>query len=242
MLKTVLIFIFCFSGFQLKALVESHPLELNSIYAINKEGPPPKAHKFLLITGCARSGTTYIADVLQSCGLDIGHEVMGRDGCSSWFMCVEAKKFPWKNRPSAYRIHFDHIFHQVRNPLDVISSVYATEHPKALKFFSENIPQINAEDAPLVKCAKYWYYWNLYAERKSEWRYQVEQIDTALDEMSVRLGIYLDKKVLKTISRSTNHRDRPVKITWTQLRAEIPSNLFSKIQKMALRYGYSIES
>jgi hypothetical protein len=200
----------------------------------------PKQHRFLLITGCSRSGTTYISEVLKLSGLDIGHEFVGKDGTSSWFMCIEADHVPWKHRPSSIGFEFDHIFHQVRHPLKVISSVLGTEHRKAITYFSENIPEIYAKDPPLVKCAKYWYYWNLYAEQKSEWRYQVEQIDSCLAEMGQRLGIVLDKEILTQIPRDTNHRKQTTNLTWAQLKEEIPADLFSKIQEMSLRYGYSI--
>lgn len=197
-------------------------------------------HYFLLITGCARSGTTYISEVLKLGGLDIRHEQVGKDGISSWFMCIEADHVPWKSRPSAAGFRFDHIFHQVRHPLKVISSVFGTEHRKAIEYFSKNIPEISDKDSLVVKSAKYWYYWNLYAEQKAEWRYQVEQIDSCLEEMGQRLGIVLDKAILQQVPRDANHRKKTTDLTWAQLKNEISPDLFSKIQEMALRYGYSI--
>lgn len=196
--------------------------------------------RFLLITGCSRSGTTFIADVLSLCGLDIGHEIIGSDGCSSWFMCIDDGKAPWNSRPTARGIEFEHIFHQVRHPLDAISSIYVTEHPLAIQFFSANVPEISPLDSKLVKCCKFWYYWNLYAEKKAEWRYQIEQIEEVWDEMGQRLGIALDRNVLKEVSPKTNHRKRQVQFTWLELSEKLPEDLFAKIQELALRYGYSI--
>lgn len=181
-----------------------------------------------------------MADLLKECGLDVKHELIGKDGCSSWFMGIDAKKVPWANRPSSKGIHFDHIFHLVRNPLGVISSVYATEHPKAFKYFCDNIPEINDSDTRLVKSAKFWYYWNLYVEKRAEWRFQIEQIETVLDEMAYRLGITIDKTILQKVSKQTNHRDRSVHFTWLKLSELLPADLFQKIQEMAIRYGYSI--
>ncbi|MBA3816285.1 MAG: hypothetical protein H0X29_07150 [Parachlamydiaceae bacterium] len=215
---------------------------LISFSFISKVPPksPSNKHHLLLITGCARSGTTYITEVLKLGGLDIKHELIGKDGTSSWFMCIEADKVPWKNRPSATGFQFDHVFHQVRHPLKVISSVLGTEHHKAITYFSENIPEIYARDTLLVKSAKYWYYWNLYAEQKAEWRYQVEQIDSCLIEMGQRLGIVLDPAILLQVPRDSNHRKKTTNLTWAQLKQEIPANLFINIQEMTLRYGYSI--
>ena len=42
--------------------------------------------KPLLITGHPRGGTGYMAALCRACDWDIGHEVMGRDGISSWMM------------------------------------------------------------------------------------------------------------------------------------------------------------
>lgn len=232
----------CLLNMQLSAVPDLADIKLTTSQVHQKKSKEEnyKLHRFLLITGCARSGTTYISELLEYCGLDVKHELIGSDGCSSWFMCVDADKVPWENRPSAKYISFDHIFHQVRNPLDVISSVYATEPLKAINYFCENIPEINSNDKKLVKCAKYWYYWNLYAEKKAEWRYQIEQIDAVLDEMGLRLGVALDKSVLEKISRQSNHRNRQIKFTWSDLRASLPPDLFQKIQEMAVRYGYPI--
>lgn len=207
---------------------------------LEKPESASRLKRFLLITGCSRSGTTFIADALSLCGLDIGHEIMGDDGCSSWFMCLDDGEGPWKNCPTAKGIDFEHIFHQVRYPLDAISSIYATEHPLAIQFFSNNIPEINPWDSNLVKSCKFWYYWNLYAEKKAEWRYQIEQIEEVWDEMGLRLGIALDRNVLKEISPKTNHRKRQVQFTWLELAEKLPEDLFAKIQELALRYGYSI--
>lgn len=38
----------------------------------------------ILIVGCARSGTHWMARVLRSQGLDVGHERQGLDGIVSW--------------------------------------------------------------------------------------------------------------------------------------------------------------
>ncbi|MEI8124458.1 MAG: hypothetical protein WCG42_01735 [Parachlamydiaceae bacterium] len=200
-----------------------------------------KVDRFLLITGCARSGTKYIAKALTVGGLQIGHESLKKDGCASWFMNVQTDHAPYGRR-STENIHYQHIFHQVRHPLGTISSVYSTEPPDAFSFFSEYIPEINEElDSRLVKSAKYWYYWNLKAEVQAEWRYKLEEIDLAWEEMSAKLGVPLDKRALDIVPKTTNHRDKPInKFTWAELKKDLPPDLFSAIQDMTLRYGYSI--
>lgn len=206
----------------------------------NQELIEIKDNKFLLITGCARSGTTYITEVLKQAGLRVAHEFLDQDGCVSWPMAVNSDYSPWG--PPDNGIHFEHIFHQVRHPLLVISSVYTTEPKESWDFICKHIPEIHPKDDPVVKCAKYWYYWNLKAEEKAEWTYQVEEIETVLSHMSKLLKIPLSREILKRIPKTTNHRGAYVhKFTWADLDAMLPPDLLSKVQTLALKYGYSVE-
>lgn len=217
---------------------KSHPIYYRGP---NQELLEIKEHKFLLITGCARSGTTYISEVLKQVGLDIKHEALGKDGSASWPMAATTSDdSPWG--PSATGIYFEHIFHQVRHPLLVISSVYTTEPEQSWDFICKEIPEIRPEDDHVVKCAKYWYYWNLMAEGKAEWTYQVEEIEAVLDQMSARLQFPLSKEALDLVSTTTNHRGAYIhQFTWSDLREMLPSSLLSRIQTLALKYGYCIE-
>ncbi len=191
---------------------------------------------FLLITGCGRSGTTYIAKLLTSAGLNIGHERLGSYGCASWVMAVDDVVTP--NGPGKKGIHFQHIFHQVRHPLNVIAST-ETMNQNSWEYICKHIPQIKMEDPLPVRCAKYWLYWNLEAEKIAEWRYLIEDIDTVFLEMSARLGIHFDSKSLENTSRKTNTRSWHRMLNWNQLRTEIGDTLFYEIVNLAVRYGYA---
>lgn len=190
----------------------------------------------LLITGCGRSGTTYIAQLLTEAGLDVKHEKLEKDGCASWVMAVEDGET--NNGPSRKGIHFQHIFHQVRHPLDVIASV-ETINQESWEYICKHIPLIKMSDSIIVRSAKYWIYWNLKAEKISEWSYRIEDIDTVFWEMSARLGIHLDPEALNNIPRNTNTRPWHRKLSWRQLRNEIGVQLFNQVVKLAVRYGYA---
>lgn len=202
----------------------------------------------LLIVSCARSGSSYIAKVLQRSGFDIGHEYIGKDGVASWVMTVDAETTPWG--PSRKNMSFAHVFHQVRNPLDVISSVYTTEGPKSWGFITSTIPEIKLSDSYLVRSAKYWYYWNLKGDELAEFTYRVEDIQNVWDEFEKRLGKKFDRSVLSTITNKVNSRemkpprsdfDRSVgraKFTWEDLKKELDPELYEKIQQLAKKYGY----
>lgn len=197
-------------------------------------------HKFLLITGCARSGTTYISKVLSNSGLEIGHERLLKDGCASWPMAVDSDVSPYG--PPSKGIHFEHIFHQVRDPLQTISSVFTTEGPTSWQFICSMIPNIYPTDTKLTRAAKYWYYWNLAAEKKSEWTYKVEEIEFVWDEMCQRLDISLSRDALATVSKTINQRGpHRINCTWQMLKNELPLELYLNIQLLAHKYGYPIE-
>jgi hypothetical protein len=203
----------------------------------------------LLITGCARSGTCFIAKVLQQAGLDIQHEQIGRDGVSSWFMTVHANSTPWG--PGRNGISFSHIFHQVRHPLKVISSVYTTEGVKSWGYSMPFIPQILPEDSYIVRSAKYWYYWNLMAAKEAELTYRVEDLANVWEEFEKRLGRKLDRKVLTTIPTDTNSRlvKPPSRgnntlekdFTWEDLKRHLDQELYLNIRNLAEQYGYHEE-
>lgn len=198
--------------------------------------------KLLLIVGCGRSGTAFSNKYFSALGLDMAHEKPGgRDGCVSWPMVFNSYS-PWG--PVEPQPTFKHIFHQVRNPLDVISSWYinlSDLNRDEWIFIRSHIKEIMFEDSLLVSCAKYWYYWNLYAEKMSEWRFRVEDIENELHTFITKLNI--TKPVSSPTIPSNTNAWLPIthKISWNDLKGELPEELFNNIQNMALRYGYSIE-
>lgn len=198
-----------------------------------------KEKRLVLVTGCARSATTYISKVLELNGLQVVHEGLAKDGCASWTMAVDASSTPWG--PGSRGLEFEHIFHQVRNPLDNISSVYTTEPERSWEFIYEHIPEISHKDSHLVRCVKYWIYWNLKAESLAEWTYRIEDLEEELPVMSKKLGVHLDPMSLKFISKITNHRGPYVKkFTWKDLKEELPRHLLEELYATCLHYGYPI--
>lgn len=202
----------------------------------------------LLITGCARSGTAYVSQVLNACKLNVGHETDGAYGISSWVMAIPADQTPWG--PARNNYSFRHVFHQVRDPLKTISSVFTTEGTKSWAFITMHIPQISLADLHIIRAAKYWYYWNLQAEAAAEWTYRLEDLDNLREEFERRLGVQLDSQKWGSIAKNANPRhlkppragyiqtDKPTEFTWDDLERELPLELFHKIQLLAQKYGY----
>jgi hypothetical protein len=200
-----------------------------------------RIRKTLLITGCARSGTNYITKALKKTGILIGHESVRRDGVSSWLMAVDAQQVPEGDPRSDYK--FDHVFHQVRHPLKAISSLYFTHLPgnPTWEYILEHAPEIQADDSHFVKCAKYWYYWNLKAEEEAEWTYRIEDIDQLWDEFGQRIRKKINRKEVEAIPKDANSLGpRECDFTWADLKTQIDEDLYFNIQNLAEKYGYSL--
>ncbi len=208
----------------------------NNMPATQPKATAENTDYLLLIVGCGRSGTGYISTLLRECGLDIGHEVLGVDGTSNWFWTFDSS--------INCKYHYKHIFHQIRNPLDVISSWYNNEidHSYIWIFICSHVPEIDSNEPFLVRCAKYWYYWNLAAEKKAEWSYRVEDIDAVISEFQSRLQVPLQVEKLQMVTKDYNHW-QPIKnkITWQQLKMALSEEDFTNVQLLALKYGYAIE-
>jgi len=220
----------------------------------------------VLITGCGRSGTRYMTFVLRRLGLDVPHERLGRDGMASWTMAVEAAERPYG--PASDAVQFEHVFHQVRDPLAVIRSV-ETFGPDSWAFVYAHT-SCRPEDPPLVRGAKYWLHWNDHAERLACWRYRVEDVASALPDLCARLGVAF-RPVAARVPADVNtrrrgralhladelaerlHVDVPRRLrdrlattsrpepplTWDELEAT-DALLADRVRERALAYGYEV--
>ena len=82
--------------------------------------------KFLNI-GHPRSGTGFTSKLFKSFGYDVGHEVLGADGISSWMFTVEENQF-WGTGINRKNYEFEHLIMNIRKPLNIISSIFYTEN------------------------------------------------------------------------------------------------------------------
>lgn len=202
-------------------------------------GVSEESHQ-LLVVSCGRGGTNYMAKLLQMSGLDVGHECYGDYGRVAWPFTVGGYRYDGVPMEIG---EYAHTFHQVRHPLKVIESwmndVSDIDGIHWL-FIRKHIPEIEEEDSLIIHCAKYWYYWNLKAEKISEWRYRIDDFENFVDEFESRLGISVSREAMQSLSKKTNHwADHEHKITWQDLQRELPQELYENIIKMTIRYGYT---
>jgi hypothetical protein len=187
-----------------------------------------------LITGCPRSGTRYIQQVLKlACGMDIYHEnPRGKDGIVDWHYTV----------PQIPKDKFKTILHQVRNPLDVINSL-CTISRESQQFISETLVPRDDYDTPILRAMRIWYIWCCTAETIAVYTYRVENVENELESICGFLGVTCDMDVFKTISKQTNSRKiLPTYgcITWDDIKNE-HSVLHGYIVEKALDYGYTVK-
>jgi len=233
-------------------------------YSRRASTPPFSAR--LLITGCGRSGTKYASFALQRLGLDVPHERLGRDGISSWTMAVPAESRPYG--PPSSQVSFQHVFHQVREPLATISSCM-TFNEESWDFICRHV-ECPPFAPVLTKAATYWLLWNEKAEEIATWRYRIEDFHCGVaHEICRRASVSFNWDMINSIPRNFNTRqegrmvhileelfrkggfnvptilragavkhDPHSRVTWRSLQKADPA-LCTRIKAKATEYGYS---
>jgi len=122
----------------------------------------------LLVSGCGRGGTHYTWEMLNRLGIKLAHEGLAEDGGVSWmYAFVSNTGYPVENsRKLLGKLHsqrgklhgqrgklhgqrFCTVFHEVRHPLRVLSSVMENDHP-----YFDTFDRFKATMAPGI-CGSY---------------------------------------------------------------------------------------
>lgn len=127
-------------------------------------------NKFIII-GCPRSGTGYASKFFN-----IGHERINDNGISSWCLV----KNPPLYGPSLEEIQNKFpqvpIYHQIRNPVDTISS-FLSMSENAWRYFTTQL-ELNPNTSKLKKGMQIYYKWNQLAKNIADFTYCLEEIET----------------------------------------------------------------
>lgn len=156
----------------------------------------------LLITGCGRCGSKYISVLMRAIGYDVPHEKMGAQGVVSWYMATDAEQVPIG--PIANDHQFSHSFHLVREPLSAINSISQLS-PEAWEFICQHIPS-DTQEPLLLRSAKYWYYWNLMAQEKTQATFRVEDEQQIITTLENALDIKIQASMLEQLPKNVNTR------------------------------------
>lgn len=134
----------------------------------------------ILVTGVGRSGTTSASNFLKKLGLDVPHEIMGKDGTSSYFFHTDkevwdgmrdaAKRYGKRMHPpgeSRNKYRFEVLVHIVRDPLLVIKSCQSM--PKLYQAWLGSMGMLDIDSSPkLLRMMQAWVNINKSVEEYSE--------------------------------------------------------------------------
>jgi hypothetical protein len=172
-----------------------------------------------LVTAYPRSATQFMARTLQFCGLSVGHEQKGKDGIVSW------KELP-------HSTDYTTVFHQVRHPIEVISSATSinglsiteigrelgVEGKRALSFFMRS-----------------WLGWTDWADEVADCTYCIEDLDDIYPEIFSRLGLEAPIE-LPRVNKRVNSREHREFLPEELFKYE-PRLAYGVVKKMQ-KYGY----
>lgn len=208
-----------------------------------------------VVTGCARSGTKYTAQMLTLGGILTGHEdVFNRwtddyglredwptdvvDGDSSFIAAPHAAPLAEAGLT---------VVHLVREPLDVIASVCAEGMLADLTipyaaYVAAHVPDVAEQPPGPRRAAAYWLGWNALVEDHAHYTWRTGQVDeadvralaTAAGTKFVRTRV---REALARVSTTTNHRNATTPVMLHDL-----GPLADGVLDAAERYGVVLTS
>lgn len=211
-----------------------------------------------LILAHKRSGTLYLANLLQEYGYEVAHEYEpghDKDGLiSSVHIPLRRPAGGWnaettmEDKPTvSYSLmptlvetflhpdHFDVLVHIVREPLKTIASSMTGSRRNFAWLMFKYIDYPPGEFNDTKYWAMWsWLKWNEMLEEKAEWRFKIEDLDNIWPEFCDRLD--LKQAPIPKLSKRIHSKYHP-DITWDELE-KIDPDLTGQIKEMGKRYGY----
>jgi hypothetical protein len=210
----------------------------------------------LLAVGHPRCGSRYMSELLKVCGLDVGHERMGKHGISSWMFAVEDDDNPWARDPlsaSRKHKHFGHVMHFVRDPRTAIPSIirenrhaeksYAFRRRHIIKTYKIDLDDAGSE---VEKALLSYIYWNkIIEEQKTDIMVRVEDAEDSTLRFLKAIDIVANDRSIyspppKDVNRQKLYQgklpERPclTEADWD----DVDEGLKKEANAMCGRYGY----
>ncbi len=189
------------------------------------------AGRFLLkeprftIVSTGRSGTRYTARVLTESGIKTGHE----DWWNPYGRRVTTRLVGEASWCAVFNLaeYRGHVFHQIRDPLRVVSSLATTELDPSWEFEDNELfyewrrRNIDLAGDPVLDAMNVVVRWTRESERCAEWTYRVEDFGEAtIREIAERADIRVEQSKLRAALRevptSANSR-RHSALRWDDL-------------------------
>ncbi len=197
-----------------------------------------KTEPRFVIVGSGRSGSGYISRVLTAAGIPCGHESWwnpygrrqrGLLGDSSWCALAQIDWIKYSGQ----------VFHQVRHPLDVISS-YVHRHTFTGPFAKIKLPLLVEDPGgdPLRYACRVWLDLNRRSAELTTNYWRLEDIDCRLlQNIGVAVGTVPRnvESAIRSVSKSYNSHSTPRRLGWQDL----PRDLIDEIKALAQEFGYA---
>lgn len=179
----------------------------------------------LCILGCGRSGTVYTTRLLNEVGIQVKHELEGKDG--------SVGAIRWKGQVLDISI-YDNVIHQVREPVKVISSLQAS-NPQTFGKYARMMgyPGMKLCGNKIEQATMAWLVYTNWADRVSEWWYRVEDMENAWPRI---LGYYNKQHAIPDVPKDINHRNHPV-LNMEDIE-RVSRSLAELVKIKGVQYGY----
>ena len=224
-----------------------------------RRGP---AKRQILITGVQRSGTHFTWEMLARLGIHVHHEGLGPAGSVSWLFTWKRASYVINNPASldSRRHRFCVVFHQVRHPLRVISSVVkATQHhDRFWNWLYSAEPGIDRAKPAIIRAAQLWLLQNKRLEEVADARFLVEETSPRAVCSAAGFPAFLcwgdgrhhatSSKIIQPIleprrlarAEALLVPSKPPSVTWADVKALDPA-LAAACQELAAAYGYDAD-
>lgn len=196
-----------------------------------------KESKLILGVGHPRTGTGYTSKLLQSWGLDVQHEKMGKHGTVDWTLAGK-KQSIWQGGIDFRNYEWQHIIYCVRDPRESIPSIAYTENADTSFNFRKQFEQRIEEKNLIVSAIASILKWDqLIMQMNPSITYRIE------DEAE-KLFNYLNKKEIKLewsdsqIGIKYNERKHNTLEHLLKDSGFIPSRFKRGINEYCDKYGY----
>jgi len=196
-----------------------------------------KRSKLILGVGHPRTGTGYTAKLLQSWGLDVGHEKMGEHGTVDWSL-GSGEKSLWQD-VDFREWEWQHIIYCVRDPRMSIPSIVYTENVgKVSETFRQKKSNFYHHDNPIVRAINSLLEWdNLINNMNPNIIYRIEKDSKDLYEyLKQHTDVAWDESTIGTRYNQRNHKN------WEEMESEfltVPRRYKNRLNEYCKRYGYS---
>lgn len=160
----------------------------------------PFAKSSLVVLSTGRSGTAFTSKLLCQFGLDIGHETLGEDGISSWYMTDSESK---AGGVSWHELEGRNILvgHQLRNPFKTIPSLM-TINKSSWRFIRNSAITSSWDTSLLKRSMRHWLEWNQAAWERADFHWSLEEIETEMKPFVQAAIPDIDDQMYKSVVNS----------------------------------------